>query len=1358
MTIWLTFLCISIIVRRPCQINEGLKICVMSMARADEVKRGIGVIWENLQCPICLDLMRVPVSTKCDHQFCKFCMMKLLDGSKKKEASCPVCKLKVTKRGLQESPGFQRLIEGLQRLIQAYEYDTCTNFCTGKSKKRQPASDEDAEREQSHDSETSSPKGTNQNAVSVSSARTATNAFAQLMGLEDAHNGFDSGLGDPVPEKETDRSSEACVKQVNGHQRALVDANRIADSKQKKTVEKVSEWLLKFSSTEDSLTDGKCSDRRTANGSVSDAGSDTEIPANWTTEAGTSREVGRKCLEDQVFGAVYKRDRRSAGAQLNRSFSPVRLKVAEPAGNATMEQEIPVQKKMTRKRKAGTMTPAAFIKRPRTQDSNENVALDLHDPVQPTNPHKPEEAGTNREDSHGKEDVKEPGNFEEAPVAGILEDSPVFDVAINRGPRSRAKMQQADNELGTTRTEVEQNKKLSRTCRSKGKPRGRTCKVTKALPMVPVGKKTSNLVEKPMALEPEVEIESFPSSSPPVAHMARKTRRSQRLQRTSTVVQGGRRTRSARSLVVTTDEDLSGNKDKGTRSDNRNVEMVVSEQDKVLVTNGCVCDDDMGGIEHMDTSSSKESSLVAVVPRAHHPPKNPERPDSVVEAENCPLEAVVPSSPNEGPQQESPCAAAVASAARPGHGDSEGTSASRSRCIEEDENDSELDTEQLLRTFKVTKRKSFCLGSPDKLLSRDFTRTTGRFQKMANVGGDFGNSYPHESKEAASRDGDLVPQPPSQVANTTSQKSADSAPLTPNMVSRSRGPSPPRTADSQFPALGSSEDLHNRGSGSSKYDVADANNRGPFSESSVTPDGLLPLESAGQAAGTLSQPIERKVKRTAQRLDSSDSESGSEENLPPLSQFFHPGRAPSPVRKSQSILACLNRATGAQEPQPHPEVVPSSLDAREQTVNFPGGGDGHVSPSQCREEWLGPSQASVDLFGTPEECADECLDEPGAADTGESSQYSSEIINTQQKAEMQEELRRLERMMALVSRALQQKEAEPERPRQALSNHVTGGVSGKASASTAIDGQGPSRQSGPNWARECGSVAPSRGAPDDLGPTQPCATQVEEGKETGQRSRRGRQSQSCGKPPSQRSGLRSEVKGRTEVVLGGPAEPQRDKMTPCETKAADTGTLELVASGLSGSELLKVKRFAKKLGGSVNSLVTPRTTHVIMKTDDDLACERTLKYFQGIASRKWVVSFLWVSESFRQGKVLDEADFEVRGDVVSGREHGGPRKARSSGDQRLLMSSHEICFHGAFTDDMTTGQMAWMVEQCGGTVVKDLLHFSSKQMSLRLVVVQLQQPPPDFSAFQVEAAVVSRSWLLDSIATYSLQNPEDYRP
>uniref|UniRef100_A0A3B3QM89 BRCA1 DNA repair associated n=1 Tax=Paramormyrops kingsleyae TaxID=1676925 RepID=A0A3B3QM89_9TELE len=150
-----------------------------------------------------------------------------------------------------------------------------------------------------------------------------------------------------------------------------------------------------------------------------------------------------------------------------------------------------------------------------------------------------------------------------------------------------------------------------------------------------------------------------------------------------------------------------------------------------------------------------------------------------------------------------------------------------------------------------------------------------------------------------------------------------------------------------------------------------------------------------------------------------------------------------------------------------------------------------------------------------------------------------------------------------------------------------------------------------------------------------------------------------------------------------------------------------------------------------------------------LVCERTLKYFLGIAGRKWVVSFHWVTQSFKRGSLLPEALFEVRGDTANGAEHRGPMRARTTDEQKLLMRGCEISFQGSFTN-MTTGQMEWMVQLCGATVVKDPSLFTAESLSLHPPATVLS------TAVQQRAMVVSRPWLLDSVATYTLQNPDDY--
>ncbi|XP_031456399.1 breast cancer type 1 susceptibility protein isoform X2 [Phasianus colchicus] len=215
--------------------------------------------------------------------------------------------------------------------------------------------------------------------------------------------------------------------------------------------------------------------------------------------------------------------------------------------------------------------------------------------------------------------------------------------------------------------------------------------------------------------------------------------------------------------------------------------------------------------------------------------------------------------------------------------------------------------------------------------------------------------------------------------------------------------------------------------------------------------------------------------------------------------------------------------------------------------------------------------------------------------------------------------------------------------------------------------------------------------------------------------------------------------------------------------AASSGTtyrteMSIVASGLNQSEHLMVQKFARKTQSTFSNHITDGTTHVIMKTDEELVCERTLKYFLGIAGRKWVVSYQWIIQSFKEGRILDEENFEVKGDVINGRDHQGPKRARQSLAEKIF-KDFEICCYGPFTD-MTTGHLEWIVELCGASVVKQLHLFTHKVNSTAVVVVQPDawMEGTSYEAIQQKnnVAVVTREWVLDSVACFKCQELDAY--
>ncbi|XP_077315629.1 breast cancer type 1 susceptibility protein isoform X1 [Lithobates pipiens] len=199
----------------------------------------------------------------------------------------------------------------------------------------------------------------------------------------------------------------------------------------------------------------------------------------------------------------------------------------------------------------------------------------------------------------------------------------------------------------------------------------------------------------------------------------------------------------------------------------------------------------------------------------------------------------------------------------------------------------------------------------------------------------------------------------------------------------------------------------------------------------------------------------------------------------------------------------------------------------------------------------------------------------------------------------------------------------------------------------------------------------------------------------------------------------------------------------------------IVASGLSQNELMLVQKFARKTQSIFSGEVSEATTHVIIKTDEYLVCERTLKYFLGISGRKWVVSYDWIVQSFKEGRILDEYDFEVKGDVINGRNHRGPRRSRLGSDG-LLLSDYEICCLGSFKD-MTRENLEWMVSLCGASLVKKPEMFKHKEGTTSLVVVQ-PDGKSDYTDMRkrYRALVVTREWVLDSVSSYKLQTFDNY--
>ncbi|XP_051925310.1 uncharacterized protein LOC127603224 [Hippocampus zosterae] len=1152
----------------------------MAPPKHTEVKRGIAALWETLQCPICLDLLTQPVSTKCDHQFCKFCMLKLLDNAKQSRADCPVCKERITKRSLQESPGFQRLVTGLQDLIQAYEQDTGTNYLTGLAQEGRGAGLNDDKRvdgtpDNVEDVEKAPPS-------SHTSTISALNGFARVMGFGDsdpvATEGEvqDGSVQTSQSIKLTEAIANASRLATRGKRRKdqvvpvvseIQPLTRISRPKRKKDEEpeqifenekktfkqQVLEWLESAQPAE-----------------VAQAFDNSDSSAS-TPDLQTlgEKEQVAKTLEEQVFGVTYTRKQRGNQRAGDKSRSHSSEKLPEK-----------------RKKMSGTEDNLVHLEAPANMDISE----------EPGNYETP------------KTELDKPPETDEMTIVGALQPE--------RKPtkRLRSASRLVDSDL-QAKAEAESSAPKKTVRRRGPSERAKSARAVQPLVLVGVQDGGGDAKTTLPSETAQVHIENYPSSEDQDAAVTTGTGRSRRLRLSSQNVRQGARAPG---------KDV---KDGG-----------VSEL-AARKSNGCVYDKDVCAIESMDVSHP-ETPLQGVGPSESEAGADPEPP-------------LIP-----------PCEGLLGAAAQ---------SMQSARAEKEDSRDSEMDISEILRSFKQPQRKSFRLTrqSGKRSWSQESAHSsTKRCQRSKRQQEQSTQSSELTDPSTCS---DLLP--PTNLPANKMDANAMAAPvlltsslssaLSPNKVTTRDTESPPASMLPQV--VDSGVRFHQRQEiPESPFDPAaadenrsaSATRRVADADCSSTPDGLgvqpsRPLR--GTQMSLRSSARGRPSRRSRRSSESLSSSRDAPSALPPISR----GAAEAQRRKADDVVV----------PCESPDCVTAS-------------------------------QASVDLFDSPEEC-DVAVNDANVS--AESSQFASEVLVTQQKLEMQKELLRLEKLMALVTEVLQEKEANAA-------------VSSDAPKSDPRD---------PN-----ASCHPDR---EDLG----------------------RSAEDLGKRDEERSSRPAVDTPPHAGPAGKCCGHSKDKENATPERDAGRAKMILVSSGLAPAEQMAVRRFARRVGARVVSQVTAEVTHVVMCTDEQLVCERTLKYFIGIAGRKWVVSFQWIAECFRQKKLLDESLFEVRGDVVNGSHHLGPKRARTTADDNLLMKGYEICFQGPF-ENMTTEEMECMVQQCGATVAKDPLALDGKRKSNQLVIVQPGTDPRSYSDLAKQVTLVSRGWLLDTVGTYTLQGYANY--
>ncbi|CAF2719642.1 unnamed protein product [Rotaria sp. Silwood2] len=211
----------------------------------------------------------------------------------------------------------------------------------------------------------------------------------------------------------------------------------------------------------------------------------------------------------------------------------------------------------------------------------------------------------------------------------------------------------------------------------------------------------------------------------------------------------------------------------------------------------------------------------------------------------------------------------------------------------------------------------------------------------------------------------------------------------------------------------------------------------------------------------------------------------------------------------------------------------------------------------------------------------------------------------------------------------------------------------------------------------------------------------------------------------------------------------------------------LAYSCLYASELVELRRFVSMYPNqlSISDCIDDHTTHLIMgREEKSLLCPLTMKLFQAIARHLYIMSFEWINQCLKQNDIINEINYEMRGDIPFGDYHDGMKKSRLSKEVKLFEKCQFFILCDGCQDRMSKDELSALIKLCHGSILHTFPLKATNDNSA-LTIVLCDKLLPFDSASQQHLFQLCRSsgvhflspeWIIESIVQFTLQSFDSY--